>query len=178
MKFQSKKRNSNSVSTGSMADIAFLLLIFFFVSTNIFNEKGIQMKLPKYHPVSVEKPKHFDHVVDLIINGEGQMMYEKRYIASEKYEKILFNDLKRFLDQDYKLHSRISLQYDRSTSYEKYFKILENTKRVINKIKDEYCNMKFGHDLEECDGLELKIMSENIDLDIWEMPLMDFARVE
>ena len=54
-KTSSRDRMSNEINAGSMADIAFLLLVFFLVTTTIDVEKGIRVKLP---PMQIEPPPH------------------------------------------------------------------------------------------------------------------------
>ena len=42
-----KRKHDQEVNTGSMADIAFLLLIFFLVATTLLQEKGLDLQLPR-----------------------------------------------------------------------------------------------------------------------------------
>ena len=53
-----KRDNNQEVNTGSMADIAFLLLIFFLVAATLKQEKGLSLRLPhekKDKPIDVPK---------------------------------------------------------------------------------------------------------------------------
>jgi len=75
-------RNSNrklpEVSSGSMADIAFLLLIFFLVTTTIANDKGILLMLP---PPDDEQEEldidiHQRNIFKILANSKDQLLVE------------------------------------------------------------------------------------------------------
>lgn len=66
---------SNEINAGSMADIAFLLLIFFLVTTTIVEDKGITVKLP---PWSEEDPDitklKSRNVFAVLVNAQNDLL--------------------------------------------------------------------------------------------------------
>ena len=72
-----KKRPSAEVSTGSMADIAFLLLIFFLVTTTIASDKGLAISLPpKIPPEDIQDIKMNDkNIFKLLVNSQDAMLF-------------------------------------------------------------------------------------------------------
>ncbi len=71
------KRAAPEVNAGSMADIAFLLLIFFLVTTTIASDTGINRKLPPKLPDDITAPKIKEkNLFTVIVNKENQLLVE------------------------------------------------------------------------------------------------------
>jgi len=72
------KRSAPEVNAGSMADIAFLLLIFFLVTTTIASDTGINRKLPpKFDPETITPPKIKEkNLFTVIVNKNNQLLVE------------------------------------------------------------------------------------------------------
>lgn len=68
---EKRKKDTGEIPTSSMADIAFLLLIFFLVTTTINTDKGIGMILPKWGD-QLDVPK--ENIVNVLINPAGEVM--------------------------------------------------------------------------------------------------------
>ena len=71
------RRSSPQVNAGSMADIAFLLLIFFLVTTTIETDSGINRKLPPMDelidpPIIKEK-----NIFTVVVNKYDQLLVEE-----------------------------------------------------------------------------------------------------
>lgn len=83
------------VNAGSMADIAFLLLIFFLVTTTIETDAGLDRMLP---PIDLEKPEDViikeKNIFTVNINKDGQLLVEKELsdIKKLKEQAIAFLD--------------------------------------------------------------------------------------
>ncbi len=76
---RNKDRGTPEVSSGSMADIAFLLLIFFLVTTTIANDKGIAIQLPpKPDPNDPPPEIKFQqrNIFKILANSKDQLLVE------------------------------------------------------------------------------------------------------
>ena len=71
------KRSVPEVNAGSMADIAFLLLIFFLVTTTIDKDKGLIRQLPPDQPENIEPPIIKEkNLFIVIVNGQDDLLVE------------------------------------------------------------------------------------------------------
>ena len=142
------RANNNEVSAGSMADIAFLLLIFFLVTTTIDIDKGIAVKLP---PWSIEpaKPLPENNVFTVKLNGQNKLMAEGNAIEISELKAAA----KEFISNPYQKKSLpttpknaiISLQNDRGTKYETYVAVYNELKAAYNELWDEAAQKLYGH---------------------------------
>ncbi len=75
------RRETPEINAGSMADIAFLLLIFFLVTTTMDVDAGISRKLPEKQPLDAPKPPIVKqkNVFDIIINRNDDLLIEGEY---------------------------------------------------------------------------------------------------
>jgi len=73
---KNKRRfKSGEIPTSSMADIAFLLLIFFLVTTTIDTDKGLGIVLPPPGDVEIEIKKK--NILNCLINSQGAVLLDE-----------------------------------------------------------------------------------------------------
>ncbi len=72
-----RKKGIPEINAASMADIAFMLLIFFLVTTTMSVDKGITRKLPPPVPPDAEAPKVKErNVLSVLVNKDNQVAVE------------------------------------------------------------------------------------------------------
>ena len=133
------KRSAPEVNAGSMADIAFLLLIFFLVTTTVEKDKGILRSLPQIEPPNndkvIIKQKNLFTVLlnkndDLLVEDERMKVKDLRKAAIEFLDNGGSTDAegnncdycqgkKSSESSDHPDKAIITLQHDRETSYGK-----------------------------------------------------------
>ncbi len=123
-----KKRRAHEINASSMADIAFLLLIFFLVTTTIDMDKGIPMILPERGGEIKINPKN---IAKILVNAEGAVLYDNRIVEDMELTDLLETRLKETgLDSDGKPRLIVSIKTDRATEYERYINILDLVKEA------------------------------------------------
>ena len=174
------RREAPEINAGSMADIAFLLLIFFLVTTTIDVDKGITVKLP---PWSDEPPPEMKlnerNVYSVLVNANdellvrGQLMRAadlrentKNFIANPKNMPNMAETPKKAI---------ISLKNDRGTSYEAYIKVYNELKAAYRELWDDAADAQYGRTYEELELAEKKALRAEIPLVISEAEPTSFG---
>jgi len=125
---EKKKKRGYEINASSMADIAFLLLIFFLVTTTIDMDKGIPMILPERGGEIKINPKN---IAKILVNSEGAVLYDNRIVEDMELTDLLETRLKETgLDSDGKPRLIVSIKTDRATEYERYINILDLVKEA------------------------------------------------
>jgi biopolymer transport protein ExbD len=132
------RRKMPELNAGFVADIAFLLLIFFLVVTTIAEDKGIPVILPEYYEgePGPEKPRN---VLKILVNAENNVLVESIPNDKENLKEIVIgfvnNPLKEIDKPIDSENAIISIQNDVNTSYETYVKIYSH-------IHEAYASMR------------------------------------
>ncbi|MAB48431.1 MULTISPECIES: ExbD/TolR family protein [Winogradskyella] len=167
------KRAAPEVNAGSMADIAFLLLIFFLVTTTIEKDKGLLRSLPPIDDTEVEPPIiKQKNLFTVLINRNNQLLVEEKQMELKDLRQAAIE----FLDNgggtnaagercDYCKGKRdesssdhpdkaiISMKHDRETSYEKYIDVQNELVAAYNFLREREAKRLFGN-LKEYRGTE------------------------
>jgi len=150
------------VNAGSMADIAFLLLIFFLVATTMDVDTGLARMLPPWQPEIIDKPPEIKerNIFIVLINSQDRLLVENewgdvRQLRKQAKEFIANPTGKETLPEkevtevpyfgSYSVSKQIiSLQNDRSTSYDMYMKVQNELVAAYNELREELAQQKFG----------------------------------
>lgn len=168
-----KNRMNNEINAGSMADIAFLLLIFFLVTTTIAEDKGVLIKLP---PWSDEPPPEMKlntrNVYSVLVNAQNQLLVRGVPMNIEE----LKNNAKIFIANPNKQEDMsedptkaiISIKNDRGTKYKTYLEVYNELKAAYNELWEEAAMVKHGKNLDELSNAQQKDIRNAIPLVISE----------
>ncbi len=133
---------STEINAGSMADIAFLLLIFFLVTTTINPEKGIRTKLPPWSEEEVDPTQlNTRNVYSVLVNYQNELLVRGEPMRAadlrENAREFILNPQARPDLAESPTKAIISLKNDRGTEYGTYLMVYNELKGAYNEIWEE-----------------------------------------
>ena len=177
------RRETPEINAGSMADIAFLLLIFFLVTTTMDIDTGISRKLPEKQDPNIKPPilkekNVFEVLVnrnnDILIEGDQYMQIADLREATIKFidngggtdengeECTWCEGNKDPISSDHPKKAIISLQSDRGTSYGTYISVQNELVAAYTVLRNRYANNKFNRDFDDLTEEQQTVIKKDI----------------
>jgi len=117
--FKTRRRPLQEINSSSMADIAFLLLVFFLVTTTISMDKGISLILPSEgNELEVNKK----NIVEILVNQSGKVLMGNAPVLIKNIQ----SKAQKLMESNPKLI--FSVQTTNETKYKSYIKVLDQLK--------------------------------------------------
>ena len=119
---KNRRFKGGEIPTSSMADIAFLLLIFFLVTTTIDTDKGLGIVLLPPGDMEIEIRK--DNIMNCLINSQGKVLLDEEPTNIDQIHRIVGEKLR----ANNKLV--ISVKAHPKTAYNDYVRVIDQLKRA------------------------------------------------
>ena len=158
------KRESPQINAGSMADIAFLLLIFFLVTTTMDVDTGILKRLPEKNSNPPEIDVHEKNVFEIHINSANELLIEgKQTIKIENLRQLIVdfidngagtdlennectwcNGKKDLASSEHPAKAIVKLQSNRNTSYGLYISVQNEIIGAYSELRNDLSLSLYG----------------------------------
>ncbi|MDR2408466.1 MAG: biopolymer transporter ExbD [Bacteroidales bacterium] len=180
-------RKTPGLNTGSMADISFLLLTFFLLTSSINTDQGIQRRLPP-PLIGNEKPPKVNerNVLKILVNMYDQLLVNnktmndvnelkdrtKEFISNPNNDPHMSVVKLRYIEELGReapvSDGIVSLQSDRGTSYKMYIAVQNQLAAAFDELRNEYSRQNFGTTFENLSEEQRKGVQKVIPISISE----------
>jgi len=187
-------RPVDEINAGSMADIAFLMLIFFLVTTTMDTDAGLQRRLPPMPTDEKQESAEINrrNILVVLINPSDRIS-----AAGQPIDIVLLNDkIKEFIlnpNDDPNLPEKeltdienfgafpkskgvVSLQNERGTSYNMYLKVQNELVRAFNEIRNDFSMQHYGKTFSKLDEIQQKVVQDIFPQSISEAEPRDISK--
>ncbi|MEO2052502.1 MAG: biopolymer transporter ExbD [Allomuricauda sp.] len=155
-----RRKGAPEVNAGSMADIAFVLLIFFLVTTTIETDAGLDRMLPPIEPPDQDVVIKQKNIFTVNINKNGQLLVEDNLMNLKDLRKAATAFLENNADgsctyckgkkdqssSDNPTKAIISLKNDRETKYSTYITVQNELVGAYNDLRNREAQRLYGQD--------------------------------
>jgi biopolymer transport protein ExbD len=139
-----RKISEAAIPTSSMADIAFLLLLFFLVATVIDVDTGLGLTLPEYNEDVTTAEVSHDRMAAVLVNENGDVLVDGVQTSLFQIKNNLEARIKSKIDLPLNKKLIVSLKTDRKTKYNDYIQALDQIKLAFFEVRDEYSKGQYS----------------------------------
>ncbi len=151
-----QSKREADIPTASMADVSFLLLLFFLVTTTIDVDTGIGLVLPPpVDETDIVKVKT-ENLIKVLVNAAGDVLLDDEVTSVGQIHELVSNKLR----ANPKLI--VSIKVDRETPYRIYIGTLDEIKQAYNILREEYAMQNFGTPLESLSDDQMDEVRQNV----------------
>ena len=188
-------KKTPEINSSSTADMAFLLLCFFMMTTTMDQDKGLQRRLPPMPDPNqkVEDQKvNRRNIIVVKINSADRLLAG----TEPMHVSLLKDKIKEFLTNpanDPNLPEKeekeiegfgpcqvskgvISLQNDRGTSYQAYIAVQNELVKAVNELRDDFAMANFAKLYSKCNEEEQEVIRKAIPQNISEAEPKDVSK--
>lgn len=162
------------VNAGSMADIAFLLLIFFLVTATIPKDNGINRMLPKDTNEVISIPINERNILRIMINNNNEIMLENELVALKDLKEITknfvdnngdescnyCNGLKSEDSSDNPKKAVVSLQTGKQSSYKQFIEVQDELTKAYYELRETYSQNVLKKTVDDLSKTDMKKVKE------------------
>ena len=116
-----RKRKVDEVNSSSMADIAFLLLVFFLVTTTISMDKGINIILPAE---GSNKDVNTEDIINVVLAADGSIVFDEKLKKIHEIKSLVENEIRRNKNMIF------SIKTSPRADYQDYVSLLDEFKKA------------------------------------------------
>ena len=144
-----RQKRDAEIPSASMADIAFLLLIFFLVTTTIDADKGIYMQLPPKLEENNPPPEiNQRNLLNVLVNADGQVLIDNEVTTVSAIRDIVKRHiLNNGREPQFSIapdKAVTSFKTKRGLPYETYIAVLDEIKSAYNDVRDDAARQEYG----------------------------------
>lgn len=171
--FQHKRRKMPGLNTTSTADISFMLLIFFLVTSSMDTDKGLPRQLPPPQDEATEQELKVKerNVLELRLDGNDRLTINGEDATPDQLQQRV-EDFVANRNDDPSLPEKsrrdvnlfglttvsdrhiISIQADRHSSYDAYFQMQNAIVAAYSHLRNQLAQQRFGHGYASCNNEE------------------------
>lgn len=170
------QNSAPQVNAGSMADIAFLLLIFFLVATTISADKGINRKLPPECAPGMDCSAEINerNILRIALNSNNELMVDNEIMDLQELRAVT----KAFLDNngngtcaycngnslvlfsDHPEKAVVSLSTSKTSNYASFIAVQDELSKAYYELREVYAYAVFGKSPKDLNPAQLKEAQE------------------